>query len=285
MLLVIVTAIIFPVSTLAADANSPRPIPDDMTYGQFLLNDWNPGAPVIITFKDPFCPYCIRALKDIERLDDLNVFMFWSPILGQASISRVEEILHCQAPVGEQVIKAVIERQSPQCTKNKQTEVLAQLNHRMVEAYDPQAVPSYYFGGRRSSLAEISNLTSRVKQLSASTVTLDWARYDTLLLQQQSSQLARVVVVVPEDYPRSKDLIDTLLSHSRYQWYISSIDNYNLICSQLNNGCNQEKRQDFFQKSQEIQLLFGLEENRQPRLILGGRLLSDAQIAGLNIEY
>ena len=88
----------------------PRIIPDQQKYADFLLEPYKPGKPSVVVFKDPYCGYCIRALGNLERLDEYNVYMFWAGILGKRSKDKVNAIMQCNEPVSQPIFDNVMAR-------------------------------------------------------------------------------------------------------------------------------------------------------------------------------
>ena len=118
--------------------------PDPEKHKAFLLNEYDENKPVLVAFKDPRCPYCTKAFKQKETLDNYNVFVFWSPILGNTSARQVESFFHCDQPMGDEVIEAVINRQQVSCGDEFNDELWA-LNDGMVKEYEPKSVPQYWY--------------------------------------------------------------------------------------------------------------------------------------------
>ena len=147
-----IAILVFLFSTYAY--SKPSSIPDKDIHQKFLVSKWQDDAPVLIVFKDPFCPYCVKAFKSLDQLEQYNVFIFWSPILGDRSVARVERFFVCQDPVGNLVIDAVIGRVPPACDGEINLS-LKEKNDALVDYYKPEIVPSYYLGGKRVGLAQL----------------------------------------------------------------------------------------------------------------------------------
>lgn len=247
------------------------PIPNQNEHGAFLLDPWKPEAPVLVAFIDPYCPYCIKALKSKERYQYYNTFIFWAGILGDRSIARVEEILACNNPVSESVINSVVQRIAPECDKSKSLEHRELAQH-MVDAYDPMAVPSYYFGGRRVGLGELARMVNGVNQLE-STVKLDWSRYAELRWRRNNHNLAKLIAVVPTEWS-ANEVQNNIPLDAKFDWYVAGA-NFEAICSQLNEGCELEAKEGYRKRSAEIQLLYDLKSSDKVQYVLNGVLLND----------
>lgn len=246
-------------------------IPSKEVYGDFLIEPWKPNAANVIVFKDPNCGYCIRALKRLDRYKDYNVFMFWSPILGKSSESQVENIFQCEKPVGEEVILAVVNRDKINCKKSTfHNDKLTKLNKKIVENYNPQSVPSYYFGGEKVWLSTLNRFKEKnVTDYNA--ITLDWERYQTLKLDQSGHQgLANAIVFLPKSSNREA-FERKLKRDGRYNWYIAE------ACR----GCS---RLPFNQMSQELMLLFNIEDQDHLTLVINGVVIQPERYSKYKLE-
>jgi len=197
-------------------------IPDPDSHRQFLLHEWREGLPSLVVFKDPYCPYCVRAMEGRARLDNYNVFIFWAPILGDRSIDRVETFFTCNSPVDENVIKAVLTRKKPQCSGPSDEKARA-LNEAFVRAYAPTSVPQYWFGGRRvdPSQLNLSSIDVDPKNMAAkSTVKLKWQRYQDKLFSDAQSERLNMALVMPSGKPFKSEAQAALLKDERFNWYV-----------------------------------------------------------------
>ncbi len=270
----------------------PRLIPDPGTYQAFLLGEWKPEAPTLIAIKDPFCPYCIRNLKRRAQLKKYNVFLFWAPILGEDSVTRVNEYFKCDSPVGGVVIEAAISRQAPRCTaKIGQKQLM--LNRQMVDSYDPKSVPQYWLGGRRVSLANLNLFRPAVNAdeiAKLSPLKVDWLRYRGLSLNEPMTMRHNMAIVLPDGYGLDPEVLSLLSNNTLYNWYLFS-NNLNephkswLWCQQRADSCvnkaeardsgDVEERLSYY--NLEFRLLTGLDQVSQPVFLLEGKVLSDRE--------
>ncbi|WP_421859276.1 hypothetical protein [Marinobacter salarius] len=276
--LVLVLLVCASFSTAIAESN-PLPIPDSKDYRAFLLKEWNPSQPSVVMMLDPFCPYCIRTLEQKERLKNYNVFLFWSPILGVSSEKRVAEILACKRPVGPSVIFAVTGRKSPKCSPRGEQDH-PRLNQAMVDAYSPQAVPAYYFGGRRVSLNQLNRYVSTIGTI-AGTASVDWERYEIFRVAQPSNRVGHVGVILPENFQRWDSLLRIIRNATQFEWHILSAFNgapAQQFC-EATSACDKASAQELDNKREELMMLFGLSSDTELRFILNDKLLNRDEVA------
>ena len=265
---------------MAGLAQAPLPVPTYPEYKDFLLSEWKPDAPVAIAFKDPFCPYCIKALEHRADLNAINVFLFWYPIFGERSDLRVAEFFKCRSPVSDSVIAAVINGQSPACT-NEANAKLTALNKAMYEAYSPSGVPAYYFGGSKVSFGELKSIKPRTSARGQSVphVVLDWNRYPLNRIPPKSTGGSPVGIYVPANFSAKKmqELIAVIRKQTGYTWHLFSprfTPAMQELCSTQVNKCDSAYSQQFERNSSELSLLFGLDSISHPVVILDGNLMS-----------
>ena len=262
------------VLTIQAMAQSPLPVPTVESHKEFLVGDWKPNSPSVIMFTDPFCPYCLKALEKKHELDNVNLFMFWYPIFGEKSDSRVAEFFRCESPVGSNVIDAVLQRKSPDCSRKPDTE-LETTNKQMYEAYNPPGVPALYLGGQKVSFAEVKSI--ELAENHNLGIKLDWERYANNQLLTDTSATRRAAIYVAKNLSGGnlKKLTKILQTHKEYTWYIFPTNQSQLnraVCSQFQQQCDGKKDQ-LLQSSQEIELLYGLDRQTNSRVIIDGRLV------------
>lgn len=267
-------ALTFCTLPINASANEPLPVPDYETYGDFLLDDWKSSRPTLVMMLDPFCPYCIRSLQQREKLKNYNVFIFWTPILGKASETRVAEILNCELIAGDEVVSAVINRKSPECAQSKGAGHM-ESNQFFAKAYDPQAVPAYYFGGYRVGLTQLSRYVNGIAS-SAGNVGIDWERYVMFKISQPSNRAGHVGVILPKNFQHWDRLLKQIAGAAQFDWYVvtdfkNSADQE--FC-EVSDFCGETSLREFRNKREEIIALFGLSEITTPQFILNGKLLN-----------
>ncbi len=262
------------VLTIQAMAQSPLPVPTVESHKEFLVGDWKPNSPSVIMFTDPFCPYCLKALEKKHELDNVNLFMFWYPIFGEKSDSRVAEFFRCESPVGSNVIDAVLRRKSPDCSRKPDTG-LETTNKQMYEAYNPPGVPALYLGGQKVSFAEVKSI--ELAENHSLGIKLDWERYanNQLLTDTSANRRAAIYVAKNLSGAKLKKLTKILQTHKDYKWYIFPTNHSQLnkaVCSQFQQRCD-GKKDRLLQSSQEIELLYGLDRQTNSRVIIDGRLV------------
>lgn len=270
-LFVAISGLVFSVQAMAT---SPLPVPTVESHKEFLVGDWKPNSPSVVMFTDPFCPYCLKALEKKHELDNVNLFMFWYPIFGEKSDSRVAEFFRCESPVGSNVINAVLQRKSPDCSRKLDTE-LEKTNKKMYEAYNPPGVPALYLGGQKVSFAEVKSI--QLAENYSSGIKLDWERYANNQLLTDTSANSRAAIYVGKNLSGAnlKKLTRILQTHKEYKWYIFPSNHSQLnrvVCSQFQQQCGGKKDQ-LLQASQEIGLLYGLDLQSNSRVIINGRLV------------
>jgi hypothetical protein len=262
------------VLTIQVMAQSPLPVPTVESHKEFLVGDWKPNSPSVIMFTDPFCPYCLKALEKKHELDNVNLFMFWYPIFGEKSDSRVAEFFRCESPVGSNVIDAVLQRKSPDCSRKPDTG-LETTNKQMYEAYNPPGVPALYLGGQKVSFAEVKSI--ELAENHSLGIKLDWERYanNQLLTDTSANRRAAIYVAKNLSGAKLKKLTKILQTHKDYKWYIFPTNHSQLnkaVCSQFQQQCD-GKKDRLLQSSQEIELLYGLDRQTNSRVIIDGRLV------------
>jgi glutaredoxin len=177
-------------------ASSVSFIPTESEYFPFLVNGWDAKRKSVLVFKDPFCPYCIRAIPKLEKLNNYNVFVFWAPILGENSVKRVDDIFQCSSPVSKKVFSAMLVRKSPNCDKPI-NEKLKKLNQFVVDNYDINAVPSVFMQGKQVSLAQL--IKESTKRPAINGVQVNWKRFK--LMQQHSNEEAKILaLLIPDNH-------------------------------------------------------------------------------------
>jgi hypothetical protein len=267
--------------SLDGRAAANHPIPTVDSHKEFLLNVWNPNLPTVVVFKDPFCPYCIKAFQRPAELEGFNVFLFWYPIFGEKSNSRVDEFFKCKSPVEPKVVAAVLGKRSPDC-KAPINISLKKLNTEMYEGYSPSGVPAYYFGGNKISVAELKAVGTHITEKSSG-VSLDWKRYEKNRLGMEAPDSPNVGIFYPSGKFRKNlgKLIKSLKKTSGYNWYFFSPSfdsDLKSICKSHLRKCDSSFHQDFELGSREMQLLFGIEDSGNPVVIMNGRILSSDEI-------
>ncbi len=268
-------------SIFAAQAE-PLPIPSPDVHAEFLLQPWKPNAPSVIVFKDPFCPYCVKALEKVEDLKNFNVFMFWYPIFGERSEQRISKIFQCASPSGHQVIASVIAKKSPDCDGDI-SKHLMELNRKMYEAYSPSGVPSYYLGGAKTSVPALVELTRSSLSIQPS-VNLELSRYEKNRLAIDSQKSVSLLLLIPSSYKKTADIISLAKKHTGYDWYLFTDglqESYVEICAEMTGNCDRNMLLNYSSLGKEIMLLFGVDALVSPVLIMNGKLLSYSEIKRL----
>lgn len=262
---------------LDAVAQSPLPVPTLESHKEFLVGEWKSSAPTIIAFKDPFCPYCLKALEKKDELENVNLFLFWYPIFGEKSDQRVAEFFLCDSPVGANVIKAVLAHTSPNCTGKSHTELEA-INKQFYEAYSPPGVPAFYLGGRKVSFAEVKSIQPE----GSSGISLEWDRYVLNQLMNGSASGKKAALYISEKLPEKKvrKIVEALKTDNEYQWYVfpstsSQLSRKVCFLAQFDCALNKEK---LLSSSQELALLYGIDSGENSQIIINGRLVNSGHL-------
>jgi glutaredoxin len=246
---------------------TPLPIPDKTTYSEFLVNPWQANKPSLITFKDPRCPHCAKAIKKIDRLDNYNVFVFWAPILGDRSKQIVDQIFSCQTLTSDEVFKAVIRRNAPQCN-SVMNEARRKLNDDIVASYNPRSVPQYWLGGSRVQVARL-NLAETKEQRIASikentSLQIPWKRYADMSVTPDKRGLYRAALVLPASKSINDFFKTAMYTDNTFKWHV--------VESNKNS------------KSTEFMLLTNLIEVTKPTVIIEGKVLTENEMNSLLSE-
>jgi len=242
-------------------AASPKLIPDPETHRSFLLNEYRPGAPSVILFKDPYCGYCINALAKRSRLDNYNVYLFWSPILGRRSVSKVESFFSCDSPVESAILESVVRRSTHDCDGEFHAEI-KKLNDEMVAVYSPDSVPQTWFGGQRINISQLTLLKSIVSAqevAAAANVKLLWNRYEKFAIGEVLDTRLNMAVIARKGQVLSEFGRSILAQSGSYNWYVFD-------------GSDEDVN-----KSQEFMLLLAAPAGKQPVFVLGGNILSSRE--------
>lgn len=245
---------------------SNKIIPDHESYKDFLIEPYKPGAPTVVVFKDPYCGYCIRALKNLDRLSNYNVYMFWAGILGKSSEKKVSAILDCAAPVSQAVFDNVIARKSQvQCDKGlaQETLRLRQLNQEIVANYKPNSVPSYHFGGRKVYVSQLDRF-KRNLQMNITPIQLQWERYAALKVGSQAHQgLGNAIVFLPQNSIKRPHVIKALEKDTNFSWYLVEQN-----CNK-GSGCSETEK-----LSEELRLLMDVTGSDQTATVINGTVIN-----------
>lgn len=191
------------VEATPAQSTSAKFIPSETEYYPFLLSGWDASRPTVIVFKDPYCPYCIKAIPKLPELNGYNVFLFWAPILGASSLKRVDDIFHCKNPASDQVLRAVYTRKNPQCELPLNHRLLT-LNQAVVDNYQINSVPRFYLQGQSVSFAMLKQLQKKRPPING--VKVNWQRFN--LMQFATRQNSHVLsLLVPLSHQNDLELL------------------------------------------------------------------------------
>jgi|GEM_PF-1455765 len=240
---------------IARPVLSARFIPTESEYFPFLINGWDAKRKNVLIFKDPYCPYCIRAVPKIEKITNYNVFVFWAPILGERSVKRVDDIFQCTSPVGKKIFTAMLARKSPNCHHPINAK-LKKLNQYVVNNYNINAVPSIFMQGKQVSLAQLLKESSRRPAING--VHVNWKRFK--LMQQNSNEEAKnLALLIPDSY---QEKLTSVIDFYKPEFVFLAKDMIEkspefLKCKSDNPLCLAYQSEQYQAKYQEFKLLFG----------------------------
>ncbi|WP_216595983.1 thioredoxin fold domain-containing protein [Catenovulum maritimum] len=243
-----------------------KPIPDSIEQQAFLLNGWRADRPNLLIFKDPFCPYCIKAIPRLDKLVGYNIYLFWAPILGNASKQRTYEFFHCERPVSEAILTSVAQRKKPECDGELQQDLVNQNNY-YVSMYQINSVPSFYLQGQPVSLARLLKY-QQSKSVSVMGVKPDWQRF--VKLQQLPAWQAQslLLLVAKQDVKQAGELV------AKYQpeYLVTEIEVLQqhpelLGCKDNTGKCFNQKIKSYQQQKELFMLMFGDKLNFKQSLV------------------
>jgi hypothetical protein len=230
-------------------------IPTESEYFPFLLNGWDAKRKNVLVFKDPYCPYCIRAIPKLDKITNFNVFVFWAPILGERSVKRVDEIFQCSSPVSKKVLSSMLVRKAPDCHAPINTR-LKKLNQFVVDNYDINAVPSVFMQGKQVSLAQL--IKDSTKRPAINGVKVNWKRFK--LMQQNNNESAKTLVLLIPDSHQEKAAVVIDFYKPEFVFLASDMIEKSpefLKCKSDNILCLKYQSEQYKAKYQEFTLLFG----------------------------
>lgn len=239
-------------------ASEAKLIPNEAEYSAFLLNGWRAERPNVLVFKDPFCPYCIKAIPKLKQLTGYNVYVFWAPILANRSQNRVDEIFNCERFASQIVLSAVQQRQSPECIKPQPAlkQFQRQLNDKIVSNYKINAVPGFYIQGKNVSLNTLLSMQNKRPMING--VNIRWEKFK-LMKQANFYDAKNLVMFIPSAKAQA---ISQLIN--QYQPEYLFLDNQLieqnedlLPCSAEDEDCLTVKKAEYKNKSAEFKLLMG----------------------------
>lgn len=244
---------------------APKHIPDSENYASFLYADYKPERLNVLIFKDPFCPYCIRAIDTLDNLENYNVFVFWAPILSEGSVNRVNSFFKCDKFAGSTIFNAVKARLDPQCKGDVRDPQLS-LNNAMVNNYNINSVPSYFIQGQATSYQTLVRMSPQNPHVNG--VKLDWQRY-AIMQNIAREEASNLTMVVPAN--RTHEL-DSLLSKYNPQFVFLptqyAIERPEILkCSGNKQQCIDDNGNLYKRRKQEFELLFGHSYNNS-KLVL-----------------
>lgn len=167
---------------------------------------------VLTIYADPFCPYCINALKQKESLEKyFELDIVWSPILGKRSDSKVQDIFRCRPEDSDYVIHQVVNQLPLECDGELGEDY--QVNMSRFKKKTPSSVPQYYIGEQRISATKLYNEIARLDRVEPKSgqLLINWQRYSQLLLNDnydsRNETVALISPVSNDSTNLSKDIL------------------------------------------------------------------------------
>ncbi|MCL2874941.1 MAG: DsbC family protein [Betaproteobacteria bacterium] len=65
---------------------------DELDLGNAIKQVRGNGEPILVSFEDPNCSYCVKLDKKLNHLDNVTLYTFLIPILSEDSVIRARRI-------------------------------------------------------------------------------------------------------------------------------------------------------------------------------------------------
>jgi len=261
-------------------------VPDPELHGKFRVFPYKKEAPVVVAIKDPFCEFCNIALKEIEQVKELNVYVFWASIIHPKSKSKVNRILKCEKPSSMQVLGQVSQLQPISC-KSSDSASRNEANQTFIDSYKPTAVPLYYINGKSVSFDYLKELSKEQNDLTNSEFDvfgIDWIRYQAFRVGPIKKQLPNIGIVLPNSYPFNEFPIRWLDvdSHNVFVFWKSRGEGISSksICEEYSENCDGDYSSDY-KTLLEFYELANLVPISNPIIFLESQRLSPAEYTNL----
>ena len=250
-------SLLFPTVFLSLTGmTAPKVIPTMEEYGAFLVGQWKPNRNTVVVFKDPFCPYCIKAIPDLYKLTNYNVFLFWAPILGDQSKREVEAIFRCSRPVSRHVLESVSAKTRPHC-KGELNSRLLNLDFQVADNYKISAVPAYFMQGKQVSVARILGASHGKSPING--VHVPWSRY-VAMKDHHLTQFKTTALILASG---AEEQANRLIEENRPEYVFLGQDfivkrSPLLPCHTGNSSCNDDYLDQYRSRFDEFCKLLGL---------------------------
>lgn len=250
---------------MAADA---KIIPDPARHQAFLHGEWRANRPNLLIFIDPRCPYCKKAIPKYPEIEAYNVYVFWSPVLGQPSRDLVRPFFRCARPTAPDRLATLLAAGGAAATADCQGAYdgeLRAVNDEIVANYQITYVPAYFRQGQETSLAAVYQPPQEISKF-VNGVAVDWQRYATSRVD--STQPARNLALILSG--EVDDATLALIQELRPEYLFAERD-WGKICQTVSLAdCNDDGRHGQ-RRYAELAMLLGLENTAAAVRLISNR--------------
>ena len=123
------------------------------------------GKRVLATFEDPNCGYCKRLAKDLQKLDNVTIYVFLYPILSEDSLRKSKQIW-CSADRGRAWTDWMVEGRAPSGKDDCDTSAITK-NQEFGRRLNISGTPTIFFadGERIPGAIPLQKLEQKLGQL------------------------------------------------------------------------------------------------------------------------
>ncbi len=123
------------------------------------------GKRVLATFEDPNCGYCKRLAKDLQKLDNVTIYVFLYPILSEDSLRKSKQIW-CSADRGRAWTDWMVEGRAPSGKDDCDTSAITK-NQEFGRRLNISGTPTIFFadGERVPGAVPLPKIEQRLSQL------------------------------------------------------------------------------------------------------------------------
>ena len=123
------------------------------------------GKRVLATFEDPNCGYCKRLAKDLQKLDNVTIYVFLYPILSEDSLRKSKQIW-CSADRGRAWTDWMVEGRAPSGKDDCDTSAITK-NQEFGRRLNISGTPTIFFadGERVPGAVPLPKIEQKLSQL------------------------------------------------------------------------------------------------------------------------
>lgn len=123
------------------------------------------GKRVLAAFEDPNCGYCKRLAKDLQKLDNVTIYVFLYPILSEDSLRKSKQIW-CSADRGRAWTDWMVEGRAPSGKDDCDTSAITK-NQEFGRRLNISGTPTIFFadGERVPGAVPLPKIEQRLSQL------------------------------------------------------------------------------------------------------------------------